>query len=147
MNHKCEIQQEIKEQSRTANGCFALFAFVFTMLITGSLVLLVTKEYKNNKKHKNVISCMYDKEKKIVISDVDTHIERTINYAGYKLKKLPTDSITDFETQIKHSKTGDTVLFVAPKYSKQTTFEMNDQNRLYLNQDSIIARIKVTKQR
>lgn len=152
-NHRIEkdgtiifIPETRNNNSCNESGC-AVFLFLFVLSIATACGVVMYKEYKANKKHPNVISGIYDKDKKIIISDVNTHVERMIEYAGYKDKFAEQNQLPEFEEQIKQSNIGDTVIFVSPNYEKREKFVLDSRNRLYLNKDSIIMRTKKTRQR
>ena len=99
---------------------------------------VIKKEFKANKRHINTISGIYQDDKRIIISDVNTKEERLIEYSGYKDKFAKQNQLPDFEEQINKSKVGDTVVFVSPDYEERRKFVLDARNRLHLNKDSII---------
>jgi len=138
------IPEKIPDKSRGERGCL-IFILLFLASLATVGVVVINKEYKANKKHPNTISGMYEKDKKIIISDASTKEERIIEYNGYKDKFAKQNQLPEFEEQVKLSNIGDTVMFVSPKYDDRRKFALDAQNRLYLNKDSII--IRTQKQR
>jgi hypothetical protein len=133
------IPEKIPDKSRGERGCLIfILAFLASLATIGGVI--VKREFKANKKHPNTISCIYEKDKKIVISDVDTKEERIIEYNGYKDKFAKQNKLPEFEKQVKLSNIGDTVMFVSSNYDTRRKFVLDTQNRLYLNKDSILSR-------
>ena len=128
------------------HGCLVfIFLFIASLATFGGFV--VKKEFKENKRHINTISGIYQDDKRIIISDVNTKEERLIEYSGYKDKFARQNQLPEFEEQIDKSKVGDTVVFVSPDYETRRKFVLDGPNRLHLNKDSIIMRTKKIKQR
>lgn len=140
------IPEKIPDKSCSERGCL-IFILLFLASLATLGVFVIKKEYKANKKHPNTISAIYEKDKKIIISDVNTKEERIIEYDGYKDKFAKQNQLPEFEEQMKLSNIGDTVMFVSPKYDDRRKFALDTQNRLYLNKDSIISRTQKEKQR
>ena len=150
-NHRIEhdgtiiyIPEKIPDNSRTERGCL-IFIFLFLASLATLGGVIIKKEYKANKNHKNTISGIYEKDKRIIISDVNTKEERMIEYAGYKDKFAKQNQLPEFEEQVKLSNIGDTVMFVSSNYDARRKFVLDTQNRLHLNRDSIVSRIQKEK--
>lgn len=136
-----------QNENSCAPGCFLIFAVLFTVSLVAGCGFIVQKEYKANKRHPNIISYIGEQDKTLIISDTNNKEERLIKYDGYKDKFAKENKLPEFEEQVKKSKVGDTVMFVSPNYDTRRKFVLDTQNRLYLNKDSIISRIKAEKQR
>ncbi len=152
-NHRIEkdgtiiFTPEIRnDNSRNESGCL-LFLLLFSASVATACGFIIHKEYKANKQHPNVISGIYETDKRIIISDVNTHEERMIEYDGYKDKSAKQNQLPEFEEQVKKSNVGDTVIFISPNYEKRMKFALDAKNRLFLNKDSIIIRTNKTRQR
>lgn len=152
-NHRIEKDGTIiftpeirKDNSRNESGCL-LFLLLFSASVATACGFIIYKEYKANKQHHNVISGIYENDKRIIISDVNTHEERMIEYSGYEDKYAEQNQLPQFEEQVKKSNVGDTVTFASPNYEKRRNFVLDTQNRLHLNKDSIIMRTKKMKQK
>ena len=127
------------DKSHNERGCLIfIFLFITSLAILGGFI--IKKELKANKHHINTISGIYQDDKRIIISDVNTKEERLIEYNGYKDKFAKQNQLPDFEEQVNKSKVGDTVIFVSPDYETRRKFVLDEKNRLHLNKDSIIMR-------
>ena len=140
------VPEKRPDNSHNERGCL-IFIFLFVASLATLGVFLIKKEFKANQRHPNTISGIYEKDGRIIISDVNTKEERLIEYSGYKDKFARQNQLPDFEEQINKSKVGDTVVFVSPDYETRRKFVLDTQNRLHLNRDSIIMRTKKMKQK
>lgn len=140
------IPERIPDRSHSERGCL-IFIFVFMASLATLGVFVIKKEFKANKRHINTISGIYQDDKRIIISDINTKEERLIEYNGYKDRFAKQNQLPEFEEQIDKSKVGDTVVFVSPDYETRRKFVLDGPNRLHLNKDSIIMRTKKIKQR
>lgn len=133
-------REEYNKLADKMHGCFMVFIAVFLLVIGSGVTFIAIDQYEKNKKHINVIANIDNKNKQIILSDVSTGKDRIVDYHEYN-KKI--GNLT-FQDMVKHSNIGDTVAFVAPDYDKKGCFELKtkQQNRLILNKDSVLARIK-----
>lgn len=138
--------EKTPDNSHNERGCLIFILLFLASFITFG-AFMVKKEFKANKQHPNTIAGIYEQDNKIIISDVNTKEERMIEYNGYKDKFAKQNKMPPFEEQVSNSNIGDTVMFVSPDYESRRKFALDMKNRLYLNRDSIILRMKKTKQR
>ncbi len=133
-------REEYNKLGDKMRGCFIVFASFFILLMAGGITLISIDQYEKNKKHINVIANINNKDKQITITDINTGKNRTVDYREYNKK---TENLT-FQNMVNHSNIGDTVAFVSPNYDKKGFFELKTkyQNRLILNKDSVLTRIK-----
>ena len=135
------LPEKRPDNSHNEYGCLIfIFLFIASLVTLGGFV--IKKEFKANKHHINTISGIYQDDKRIIISDVNTKEERLIEYNVTKQNQS-----LEFEKQVGKSRVGDTVIFVSPDYESRRKFVLDTQNRLYLNKDSIMVRTAKTKQK
>ena len=138
MSERYMTPEQLQKENNKVRGCMAAITIAMLIAVMGGIVFFIKEYVKKNKKHPNVISGIYDKDKKIIVYDINTNTERMIDYS-----KL--ENYSWFKEALQVSKTGDTVMFVAPKYDDRIIFELNATNKLFFNNDSINARINSKK--
>lgn len=136
---KRQEYDNMKKEYDQMRGCMLICLFIMTGMLLGGFVWLGIKTYEREHRHPNTISYINDQDKKIIISDSKTNEERMIDYS----------EMQTFQNKVKYSKVGDPVKFSSPDYKARRVFKLDPkaecQHYLYLNTDSITARINAEK--